>query len=532
MNITSSKRSKSASGSGLIAFVSLSLGFSSCLFGASIWNIWASYQAFDRAIAKQVRLQTLSHQIVYFDEVLTMSARMAASTGDLKWEERYNRFVSQLDSTIDRVIQQAPDTYNANAKQTNEANLKLVDLETKSFQLVRQGKAPQALKILSGSEYESLKQVYSKGISATLNAIQLEIESSVSRYRQSLFRSLLLAGLSSPVLLVTGSIFIHRIRGYVRERERVQLALQELNQELEFRVEERSQELKSAHLEVTRLNEQLKSENSRMGAELNILKQMQQMILPKPEELEIEGLDIAGFMEPADEVGGDYYDVLQAHGVVTIGMGDVTGHGLESGILMLMTQTAVRTLQEVREPNPIRFLSILNSTIYKNIKRMNSDKNLTFVVLNYAEGKVSISGQHEETIVVRNGGYIERIDTMDLGLPIGLDDDIADFISHRIVELYPGDGIVLYTDGIPEAQNLDKKQYGIEPLCATIGQNWHKSASEIKEAIIADVKQFIGKQKVFDDITLLVLKLQDDVVEDIQTELRSRSIDYHKKNSL
>ena len=54
-------------------------------------------------------------------------------------------------------------------------------------------------------------------------------------------------------------------------------------------------------------------------------------------------LDIAGFMKPADEVGGDYYDVLQSNGRVVFGIGDVTGHGLESSMLMLMVQMAVRT---------------------------------------------------------------------------------------------------------------------------------------------------------------------------------------------
>jgi sigma-B regulation protein RsbU (phosphoserine phosphatase) len=230
--------------------------------------------------------------------------------------------------------------------------------------------------------------------------------------------------------------------------------------------------------------------------------------------LEIARLDIAGYMEPADEVGGDYYDVLHTDDIVTIGIGDVTGHGLESGILMLMVQTAVRTLQEVRERDPVRFLDTLNRTIYKNVQRMNSERNLTLAVLNYAEGAVSISGQHEETIVVRKGGQIERIDTMDLGFPIGIDDNIADFISHAIVELQPGDGVVVYTDGIPEAKNIDKKQYGIEPLCEVISHHWHKSASEIKEAIITDLRQFIGKQKVFDDITLLVFKRQDGASED------------------
>lgn len=254
------------------------------------------------------------------------------------------------------------------------------------------------------------------------------------------------------------------------------------------------------------LNEELKAENLRLGTELNIARQIQKMILPTPAELDLEGLDVAGFMEPADEVGGDYYDVLELDGIVTIGIGDVTGHGLESGVLMLMAQTAVRTLKESRESDPIKFLDTLNRTLYGNVQRMNTDKNLTLAILNYFQGWASISGQHEEVLVVRANGSIEPIDTMDLGLPLGLDDNIADFIDHAIVELHSGDGIVLYTDGIPEAYNIDKKQYGMERLYEVISQNWQTSVESIKQAIINDVRQFIGQQKVFDDITLVVLK--------------------------
>ncbi len=77
------------------------------------------------------------------------------------------------------------------------------------------------------------------------------------------------------------------------------------------------------------------------------------------------------------------------------GIGDVAGHGLESGILILMTQTAVRTLQEIKESDPVKFLAPLNCTLYQNVQRMDSDKNLTLAILNYSEGRVSISGQHE-----------------------------------------------------------------------------------------------------------------------------------------
>ncbi|HEY9598203.1 MAG TPA: PP2C family protein-serine/threonine phosphatase, partial [Cyanophyceae cyanobacterium] len=235
--------------------------------------------------------------------------------------------------------------------------------------------------------------------------------------------------------------------------------------------------------------------------------QLQQMLLPKQEELEkIEGLEIAGFMEPADEVGGDYYDVLQQNGRAKISIGDVTGHGLESGVVMIMAQTAVRTLQESHQTDPVQFLDILNRTIYRNIQRINPYKNLTLSILDYADNTLTVSGQHEEIIVVRSGGKVERLDTRYLGFPLGLEEEIADFIAQEQVRLNLGDVVVLYTDGVTEAFNINQEQYGLERLCEVVKQNSSLSAEEIREAVIADVRQHIGKQKVFDDITLVVIK--------------------------
>ncbi|PZO36013.1 MAG: hypothetical protein DCF19_22595 [Pseudanabaena frigida] len=436
-----------------------------------------------------------------------MSARMYASTGDPKWKDRYNQFVPQLDSTIKQIIEQTPNTYNVNAKKTDAANLKLVDLETKSFQLVSQRKAPDAMKVLSGQEYESLKQIYAQGILDTRNAIQLETENSLSQYRQFLFQSLLLAGLSFPILVLTAIIIILQIRGYVQERDQAHLSLQELNQKLESRVEKRTEALKSANLEIMHLNDRLQEENLRMSSELELTRRLQQMILPRSEELEaIQDLDIAGFMEPSTEVGGDYYDVLHQNGRVKIGIGDVTGHGLESGVLMIMAQTAVRTLDALQETDPMRFLTALNTTMYENAQRMNSDKNMSLLLLDYYQGKLSIVGQHEEVIVVRSGGEIERIDTNDLGFPIGLEADISPFIMQAKITLELGDIIVLYTDGITEAENTNCQFYGLDRLCQTIKQHNQESAQFICDAIIRNLKDFIGMNRVYDDITLVVIK--------------------------
>ncbi|MCP4352868.1 MAG: PP2C family protein-serine/threonine phosphatase, partial [Desulfobacterales bacterium] len=244
-----------------------------------------------------------------------------------------------------------------------------------------------------------------------------------------------------------------------------------------------------------------------LSAEIDIARRLQQMILPRAEELGIiKGLDIVGFMKPADEVGGDYYDILRYNGTVKIGIGDVTGHGLESGVLMLMTQTAVRTLLLSGEADPVRFLSVLNRVIYDNVRRMRADKSLTLAMIDYRDGQVRLSGQHEEMIVVRESGKVELVDTIDLGFPIGLDENIADFVNEAVISLKKGDGVVLYSDGITEAENMDGELYGLKRLCDTVSLNWKGSAEAIKQAVVDDVQKYIGKQKVYDDLTLVVLK--------------------------
>ena len=281
------------------------------------------------------------------------------------------------------------------------------------------------------------------------------------------------------------------------------------SEELERVVAERTTELASANVQITALNEQLQADNLRMGAELDVTRRLQKMILPGLEELKlIDGLDIACHMQAADEVGGDYYDVLQHNGQVKIGIGDVTGHGLESGVVMVMTQAIVRALMTIGETDPVRFLTALNHVLYANMKRMGSDKNLTLCLLDYADGVMKVSGQHEEMIVVRRDGTLERVDTVDLGFPIGLDTEIADFIGQRTVQLRPGDGVVLYTDGITEAENTSNVQYGLERLCELVRKHWEHSAEMIKDAVVSDVSRFIGEQTRYDDITLVVAKQQ------------------------
>ncbi|WHO75155.1 SpoIIE family protein phosphatase [Rhizobium sp. BT03] len=276
---------------------------------------------------------------------------------------------------------------------------------------------------------------------------------------------------------------------------------------LEQLVEERTAQIEDAKEEISTLNAQLQRENRRLGTELAVAERIQLMVLPLDQELEdFQALEIAAYMRPAEEVGGDYYDVLKNGSRLKIGIGDVTGHGLESGVLMLMVQSVARALQEAGNTDAVKFLTDLNSALFKNIVRTKIDKHLTLAFLDYDGKEMILSGQHEEVVIVRANGEVERIDTMDLGIPIGLEADISTFIKTRQIAFEKGDLILLHTDGVTEAENDAGELFGMERLCREAVRLKDLSAEKIVAEIVATLMLFIGSQKIYDDITLLAVR--------------------------
>ncbi|MBB4234212.1 SpoIIE family protein phosphatase [Rhizobium esperanzae] len=276
---------------------------------------------------------------------------------------------------------------------------------------------------------------------------------------------------------------------------------------LEQLVEERTAQIEDAKEEISTLNAQLQRENRRLGTELAVAERIQLMVLPLDQELEaFQALEIAAYMRPAEEVGGDYYDVLKNGSRLKIGIGDVTGHGLESGVLMLMVQSVARALQEAGNTDAVKFLTDLNSALFKNIVRTKIDKHLTLAFLDYDGKEMILSGQHEEVVIVRANGGVERINTMDLGIPIGLEADISAFIKTREIAFEKGDLILLHTDGVTEAENDAGELFGMERLCREAVRLKDLSAEKVVSEIVATLMLFIGSQKIYDDITLLAVR--------------------------
>lgn len=231
----------------LVGTISASVLVSLALTGTSAWNIWRINQGLETTIAKEFQLQELSGSIVHLDEVLTMSARMGASTGNTRWEDRYNEYVPKLDAAIGSLLDQVPVAEQSNPEQTDEANQKLVAFEVQAFELVRQEKAPEALKLLLGPEYETQKKIYNDGIQGTLKTVKDNVQTQLGIYRQRLTWSFSFALVSLAVSALTWYIVFLAVQGYIRDRKRSQVALessqvdlQTLNQQLEAQLKQQT----------------------------------------------------------------------------------------------------------------------------------------------------------------------------------------------------------------------------------------------------------------------------------------------------
>jgi methyl-accepting chemotaxis protein PixJ len=240
-------RIQSALQARLVKTITVSLLFSVAMTGTSAFMIWRIFQGLQTTVDKQLQLQDLSGQVIHLDEVLTMSARMAASTGNQRWEDRYNQFVPKLDDAIKRVLKDVPASMQTDPEKTDAANKKLVALEERSFVLNHQGKSKAALSLLLGAEYEAQKAIYSDGIQGTLATVKRNVEAQLKDYRQSLAWSISFAVITTLLLLLSWSVVLSAVKGYIRDRRSSQASLlnsqsdlQQLNQKLEREVTQRS----------------------------------------------------------------------------------------------------------------------------------------------------------------------------------------------------------------------------------------------------------------------------------------------------
>ncbi len=219
------KRLKHHANKFLLRVLTIAVILSLVFVALGSWNIWEIKQNFNYVITTEFELQRLSGEIIHLDEVLTMSARMAATTGDLKWEDRYRQFESKLDARIKKAISLAPETYDSHTFQTNAANTKLVEIENQAFDLIRKGKSEEALSLLFSPTYQNQKQVYAEGMKQTTDALKERIQSSLNSYNLGLSRYLFFSFISLGILILAWLMVLILVNQYINYRRNIEREL-------------------------------------------------------------------------------------------------------------------------------------------------------------------------------------------------------------------------------------------------------------------------------------------------------------------
>lgn len=251
------------------------------------------------------------------------------------------------------------------------------------------------------------------------------------------------------------------------------------------------------------LRTELRKARDALWGEMKLAKKIQTSILPENDRL--GNYQVAALMLPADEVGGDYYDFFEtSSGEKWVSIGDVSGHGVESGLIMMMTQTSITSVLDTNPGlKPSKLLSSINRIIRNNINRLDVERYMTLMALHLTENRIIIAGKHTDLLMLRGrDSSLETVSTE--GTWIGISDDVDEYMKDTDIPVEKGDVILLYTDGATESKNAEGEMFGDDRLISSFKNHSKLPVNELVKKILLDIIDF--QQGQDDDITLLVIK--------------------------
>lgn len=256
---------------------------------------------------------------------------------------------------------------------------------------------------------------------------------------------------------------------------------------------------------VSEVKRREKIERERLEQEMAIAQRIQAAIFPK--DLTVSGLEVSAGTDPATEVGGDYFDVLPTRDGCWLGIGDVAGHGLPTGLVALMIQSIIAGMaQHGTEASPADLWRDMNSVLFDNVRtRLRQDEHATLSIIRYwTNGRLQLAGAHEDLIVLRSGApHCERISTP--GIWAGIVKQLPpEALMQKELQLASGDLLLLYTDGITEARNAQRQLFGLERLCELLEKHRALGVEQIRRAMLRELSSWTQCQD--DDMTLAVVR--------------------------
>jgi serine phosphatase RsbU (regulator of sigma subunit) len=239
---------------------------------------------------------------------------------------------------------------------------------------------------------------------------------------------------------------------------------------------------------------------SALWGEMKLARKIQEALVPAAPEL--ENCEVAVSMKPTDEVGGDYYDVIRVKGSEWVLIGDVSGHGVPAGLIMMMCHTAVRAvLRNTPDIMPDQLLAVVNSVLTENIRQLREDKYMTISALRRdPDGAITFAGAHQDICVYRaDTDRVEAFETT--GLWLGIRDQIADSLVPQRLKLGPGDVLLLFTDGITEA-TCEGIMFDMVGVRRVLDRASGKTAGEVLSDLLRELEGY----ELRDDATALVIR--------------------------
>ncbi len=246
-------------------------------------------------------------------------------------------------------------------------------------------------------------------------------------------------------------------------------------------------------------NKKLTMEKVQVGTQLEIARKIQCGIVPFEHGLSGNGYEVFGYGHPAREVGGDFYDIFNLdNDNVCVVVGDCSGKGISAALFMVMVKTTIR--------ENLRMGSSLSETlnfVNREICMANPENMFATVLaakLNTKTGTLTLAnaGHNPPILLSSTPSYI----SMDTGMALGLFDDAL--IKEEEITLKDGEGVLIYTDGVTETINTEKKQYGEKRLIELIKEKYQQGYSDAHifvHSIVDSVRHFSDGLDQFDDIT-------------------------------
>ena len=396
-----------------------------------------------------------------------------------------------------------------------ETQVRHIDLDDGSYYMVGSPMGTVGWALISAYS----EQVAAQPITEMQESYEQIQQEAVTTYRSNINRSrnrtLLILLLILLVLLANALILGKKI---VKPLNSITQRIFELNESnLEFKMEDTfrtGDEIQTlaesfadlSHKTVVYMDQvrNVTAEKERIGTELRMANQIQESVLPNifPAFPDREEFDIYATMDPAKEVGGDFYDFfLIDKDHLGIVIADVSGKGVPAALFMMASKIILQSCAMLGR-SPAEILTRTNEAICSN-NRMEMFVTVWFGILDLKTGLITgANAGHEYPAVKRGEGY-ELFKTKH-GMVIGAMENVT-YSEYRL-QLQPGDRLFLYTDGLPEATDASEEMFGVNRVLDVLNENTQCSVTDTLVRMTEAVSEFVDGAEQFDDLTMLCLE--------------------------